>query len=191
MKPWGHSSKNVIQDCNVIDNCTNYIERAVTEIIQTYFNKGSQPALDLLDFYLNPLLKNKSATNCFDEHCLGNFRNVLQTLRESIESSRHAHVQLSAEIFAPAKWAGQKQVGEEEICTRLVPLVNVTRLRILKILEKGGRNYASLERETGIKAGHLRFHLNKLITAGYVSHEKPQGRYLITRNGLKACPSSP
>jgi len=37
-----------------------------------------------------------------------------------------------------------------------------------------------------VKGSHLQFHLNNLVQAGYVTQEKPQGKYLITTKGLKA-----
>ena len=172
--------------CEIMDYCTKVVEQGATKVINTYIEKGSQSAIELIDYYFKSVFKENSGSKCADDLCFRNSINILKALRELIESSRNAHVQLSADLFSTAKWVGQKYAGEEDICNRLIPLANVTRLRILKILEKGGRNYAVLERETGIKAGHLRFHLNKLVVAGYVTQEKPQGRYLITRNGLKA-----
>ena len=53
-----------------------------------------------------------------------------------------------------------------------------------KNLRKGGKTYSQLEIQMGIKAGHLIFHLEKLINAGYVAQEKRI--YVITVNGLKA-----
>ena len=50
-------------------------------------------------------------------------------------------------------------------------------------LRKGGKSYSLLEKFTGIKAGHLRFHLEKLINGGYIIKEKKN--YILTINGLK------
>ncbi len=184
-KSMGTFLKGKETKCKIADFCTNLIERSTTKIIHTYLEKGSQAALELIDYYVNVSLKKFDTSQC-PEQCYKNAVNVFNGLRELLTTSRHAQIQLPTNIFLLGKNGNQKQFTEDEICKHLVPLSNITRLRILKILEKGGRNYADLERETGIKAGHLLFHLNKLIAVGYVKQEKPQGRYLITRNGLKA-----
>lgn len=176
--------------CKLADWCIKILEQSATKIIHTYIEKGNQAALELIDYYSNVSLKKFDVTQCPDEKCYKNAVNVFKALRELLETSRNASVQLPANLFLLGKGQVQKELTEAVICDHLIPLSNVTRLRILKILEKGGKNYAFLERATGIKAGHLRFHLNKLITARYVKQEKPQGRYLISRNGLKALQAS-
>ncbi len=176
--------------CKLADWCTNILEQSATKIIHVYIEKGSQAALELIDYYTNVLLNKFDVKQCPDDKCYKNVVDVFKGLRELLEFSRNAPVQFPVNPFLLGKSNDYKELTEDVICDRLVPLSNVTRLRILKILTKGGKNYAFLERETGIKAGHLRFHLNKLVTAGYVKQEKPQGRYLISRNGLKALQAS-
>ncbi|MEX2725536.1 MAG: winged helix-turn-helix domain-containing protein, partial [Candidatus Freyarchaeota archaeon] len=104
---------------------------------------------------------------------------------EILEASSKESTKLT-DVYSPQSKPSFADIKEEEICELLAPLSNVTRLKILKNLEKGGRNFAQLERQIGIRGGHLQFHLNNLIQAGYVNQEKPQGKYLITIRGLKA-----
>jgi len=111
---------------------------------------------------------------------------VVKTLEELIGNSKELSEKFTKDIYTTKNWSGFEEIREEEVCNLLAPLSNITRLKILKNLGKGGKNFAQLERQMGIKGGHLQFHLNTLIQAGYVVQEKPQGRYLITMNGLKA-----
>jgi predicted transcriptional regulator len=71
--------------------------------------------------------------------------------------------------YAPKAWLGAEDVREEEICVLLAPLSHEMRLKILKGIGKGGKNYAQLEHQIGLKSDHLQFHLNILIRPGYVT----------------------
>jgi len=75
--------------------------------------------------------------------------------------------------------------GEKDDCKLLTPLSNELRIRILKVLSKGGTYYSQLEREVGLRGGHFHFHLDKLIEGGYVSQDGEKGPYIATINGLK------
>jgi DNA-binding transcriptional ArsR family regulator len=124
--------------------------------------------------------------DCRDESCFKNAMSAFKTLETLIENSKEVSKKFTKDLYLPKDWSGFEDIKEEEICELLAPLSNVTRLKILKNLGKGGKNFAQLERQIGIKGGHLQFHLNNLIQAGYVVQEKPQGKYLITMRGLKA-----
>ncbi len=176
--------------CKLADWCTKLLEQSATKIIHVYIEKGSQAALELIDYYTNVSLKKFDVSQCPDDKCYKNAVDVFKGLRELLETSRNTPIQIPANPFLLGKGSDHKEITEDVICDHLMPLSNVTRLRILKILAKGGKNYAFLERETGIKAGHLRFHLKILVTVGYVKQEKPKGRYLISRNGLKVLQAS-
>jgi len=173
-------------DCKRGDWCTTLLERSATRVLHRYIQRGNQAAIELIDKYVKWSEENFKDADCHNEQCYKNAMNVFKALRELLEASRNPAMLLSTNVFLLGRNGEQRQSTEADICNRLVPLSNVTRLQILGILEKGGRNYAFLERETGIKAGHLRFHLNKLLAVGYVVQERSQHLYVITRNGLKA-----
>ncbi len=172
--------------CNLNEWCTKILEQSATKIIHTYLEKGIQAAEELIDYYTNVSLKKFDVKQCPDEKCYKNAVDMYKGLRELLESSRNASIHLPSNPFLLGFGSNHKELSEHVICDHLMPLSNVTRLRILKILAKGGQTFAFLERETGIIAGHLRFHLTKLVTVEYIKQEKPHGRYLISRNGLKA-----
>jgi DNA-binding HxlR family transcriptional regulator len=123
---------------------------------------------------------------CPDERCFKNAVNTFKTLEELLEATTRASAMLTKDLYELRRRPGFEEIREEEICNLLAPLSHVIRLKILKNLEKGGKNYTQLERQIGVKSGHLQFHLNNLSQVGYVTKEKPQGRYLITIKGLKA-----
>ncbi len=173
-------------ECKIRDWCTRQVERATYMVIRAFMDQGIGSAMAQVKFWVDAVTRHSNEINCHDERCFKNAMTAFKTLEDLIENSKEVSEKFTKDLYSPKGWSDFEEVREEEICELLAPLSNVTRLKILKNLGKGGKNFAQLERQIGIKGGHLQFHLNNLIQAGYVTQEKPQGRYLITRRGLKA-----
>ena len=67
----------------------------------------------------------------------------------------------------------------------LEPLANYSWLKILFSVSEGKRSFSELSRIVDLKAGHLAFHLKKLIDANLMAQEASKGDYVITQRGLK------
>lgn len=67
----------------------------------------------------------------------------------------------------------------------LEPVSNETRLRILKSLYYEPRTFSVLSRLTGLRAGNLLFHLQKLQKADLAIQRHEGGDYLITEKGYR------
>ncbi|HTY90364.1 MAG TPA: winged helix-turn-helix domain-containing protein [Methanocella sp.] len=65
------------------------------------------------------------------------------------------------------------------------PISNETRLRILKSLYYRPGTFSSLSKLTGLRAGNLLFHLQKLQKAGLAIQRHEGGDYLITEKGYR------
>ncbi|MFB0560345.1 MAG: winged helix-turn-helix domain-containing protein [Candidatus Lokiarchaeia archaeon] len=173
-------------ECSIQDWCTRRVEKATSMILRAFMEQGTRSAIELAKYSVDAATRHYTEINCTDQNCFKNAIDTFKTLEELLETSKEVSVKFTKDLYSPKRWSDFEEIREEEICELLAPLSNVTRLRILKSLGKGGRNYAQLERQIGIKGGHLQFHLNNLIQADYVTQEKPQGKYLITMKGLKA-----
>jgi DNA-binding HxlR family transcriptional regulator len=66
----------------------------------------------------------------------------------------------------------------------LEPLANYSRLTILSSVTQGKKSFSELSKITSIKAGHLAFHLRKLVAAKLIAQEATKGDYVITQRGL-------
>jgi DNA-binding transcriptional ArsR family regulator len=172
--------------CSVRDRCARRVEKAASMVLLAFMEHGITSAIEQVKYHVNAATRHYSEIKCPDEACFKNAINTFKSLGEILEASSEESTKLTKNVYSPKSKASFVEIGEEEICELLAPLSNVTRLKILKNLEKGGKNFAQLERQIGIRGGHLQFHLNSLIQAGYVNQEKPQGKYLITIRGLKA-----
>jgi len=172
--------------CSIMDRCTRQVERATSTILRAFMEQGTRSAMEQAKYYVEAATRHAKEIECPDGKCYKNAVDTFKTLEELIESATEASAKFAKNLYTPKRWPGFEEVREEEICNLLAPLSHVIRLKILKNLGKGGKNYAQLERQIGVKGGHLQFHLNNLIQAGYVTQEEPQGKYLITMKGLKA-----
>ena len=67
----------------------------------------------------------------------------------------------------------------------LGPLANYSRLTILSSVSEGKKSFSELSKLTNTKAGHLAFHLRKLVAAKLMAQEATKGDYVITQKGLE------
>jgi DNA-binding transcriptional ArsR family regulator len=173
-------------NCSIMDQCGRLVERETSKILRAYMEQGTRPAMEQAKHRVEAATKLHEKIKCPDGQCFKTAINTFKTLEELLAATTEASGKFTKDLYTVKRWPGFEEVKEEEICNLLAPLAHVIRLKILKNLEKGGKNYAQLERQIGVKSGHLQFHLNNLTQAGYVTQEKPQGKYLITMKGLKA-----
>lgn len=172
--------------CTIMDWCTRRVERATSMILRAFMEQGTRSAMEQVKYHVEAATRHYKEIKCPDDKCFKNAINTFKTLEELIEAATEVSAKFTKDLYTPKKWPSFEEIKEEEICNLLAALSHVIRLKILKNLGKGGKNYAQLEHQIGVKGGHLQFHLNNLIQAGYVTQEKPQGKYLITMKGLKA-----
>lgn len=172
------------EDCNILDYCTTLTEKGIFRVIRTFLERGEDAAITKIEKYLKFSESDPASKACPDKKCLINAMEPFRLLKDLIIDSK----ELSSRYFEELTLLGQEsdleEANEEQLNNILTPLSNVIRLKILKYLSKGGKYYSQLEESTGIKAGHLLFHIEKLKDAGFVIQENK--KYLITMNGRKA-----
>ena len=67
----------------------------------------------------------------------------------------------------------------------LKPLSHPTRLLILASLRNGGGSFNKLSESTGMKGGHLIFHLDQLLSSDPIVQDGRKGNYVITSKGIE------
>ncbi|MFX0071631.1 MAG: winged helix-turn-helix domain-containing protein, partial [Candidatus Hermodarchaeota archaeon] len=174
------------KNCKLLDSCTTLIEKSTFKILKKYMNKGPSAALKLLKKYDEVSTNYIKTGKCPDEKCLDNSLKIIKSLEDIFRSSEQTFIKQTKDLFSQVNEYCMSEGTEKNECKLLSPLTNETRLKILKVLNRGGAYYTQLERNVGLKGGHFHFHLNKLINAGYISQEEEKGPYLITTRALKA-----
>jgi len=172
------------KDCNILDYCTTLTEKGIFRVLRTLLEKGDVAAIAKIDKYLKFSESGETSKACSDAECLTNAIEPFRLLKDLIIDSKELSSRYFEELTLLEQEPDLEEANEEQLIDILTPLSNVIRLRILKYLSKGGKYYSQLEDSTGIKAGHLLFHIEKLKEAGFVIQENK--KYLITINGRKA-----
>jgi len=68
----------------------------------------------------------------------------------------------------------------------LGPLSSSRRIEVLLLLSNDKESLAALSRTLDMKKGHLQFHLNVLIDAGYIAYDRKTHLYALTGKGGRA-----
>jgi predicted transcriptional regulator len=76
-----------------------------------------------------------------------------------------------------------EKIDAEEMMDRLEPVSNVVRIKILLELSKNPMRFSQLSKATGLEGGNLRFHIKKLVDAGWVVQHRRGGEYILTERG--------
>ena len=108
--------------------------------------------------------------------CYGNVRDELIRHRDALN-----------QISSPAKRGRGRDSGVdlEKISEQVLkPLASPVRLKILTSLYKGRRSFTELASETGLRGGHLIFHMNQLVKSGFIVQDGRKGDYVATEKGL-------
>ncbi len=164
--------------------CKKLIDKATSKILRRFMEDGRQSALSEVEFHTNAAIKNienasELRAQCCDNDCAGRVVNIFNTLRDLIASFNVQDIRLShnprSEIDA---------IEATEIAKLFKPLTNESRIHILRELAQGNKNFVTLEKITGLKAGALQFHLNKLSKARMITKDI-YNHYAITNRGLK------
>ncbi len=67
----------------------------------------------------------------------------------------------------------------------LEPISNKQRLEILKAVSFEPKSFSAFSKLTGLLAGNLLFHLQKLMDCGLILQQHERGNYMITEKGFK------
>jgi hypothetical protein len=172
------------EDCGILDYCTTLTEKGIFRVIKTLLEKGEEEAIKKIDKYLKFSESDPASKACPNRTCLINAMEPFRILKDLIIDSKELSSRYFEELTFLEEEPELEEMNEDLINNLLTPLSNVIRLQILKHLSKGGKYYSQLEVSTGIKAGHLLFHIEKLKDAKFVIQENK--KYLITIKGRKA-----
>jgi DNA-binding transcriptional ArsR family regulator len=67
----------------------------------------------------------------------------------------------------------------------LKPLSHPARLKIIVALNQGSAGFSELSELTGMRGGHILFHLEQLVASGLMSQSRNKGEYEITELGIE------
>lgn len=172
-------SRMLKSDCDKKGKCLEYFKAKIEDSSRAIKESGPKKALLDMDDKIaeNELMVEKTkGETC--EACFANFHKKLKR-----EKRAYHEIVLVEDI--------NKTKSPEAIDTQFLvnslfePLANHSRLKILFSVSEGKRSFSELSRIADLKAGHLTFHLKKLVDANLMAQEASKGDYVITQRGLK------
>jgi DNA-binding HxlR family transcriptional regulator len=168
------------EDCQNRDKCLEHYKSIVDENTQVIKQSGPKVALADLDHKIgeNELrIEKTKGQQCGD--CFSNFDKKLKREKRAFQ-----------EIVLVKDVSNDKIVNNQSLDIPFLlqnlfePLGNDSRLKILAILYEGKKSFSELSKIVDLKAGHLAFHLKKLVNAKLMAQEASKGDYIITQKGL-------
>jgi DNA-binding HxlR family transcriptional regulator len=168
------------EDCQNKDKCLEHYKNTIEENTEVIKQSGPKVALADLDDRIaeNELMvektKSKQCQNCFS-----NFDKKLKREKRAYQ-----------EIVLVKDVNDDKIVNNQSLDIPFLlrnlfePLGNDSRLKILASLYEGKKSFSELSKIVDLKAGHLAFHLRKLVNAKLIAQEASKGDYIITQKGL-------
>ena len=171
-------------DCLLLDECTTFMERGTLKILRNFMENGPNSAINLINNYKEFIKTSPEVKKCPNGACMQNAGKVIFMLENLIKSAKDKEKIKAKDLYSKRQELSLLESSEVE-SNLLTPITNQTRIKILKILNKGSKYYNQLEGEVGIKGGPFYFHLKKLKDARYIEQEGDKGPYSITYSGLK------
>jgi len=165
-------------DCKRRVQCKQNFEKSLKSLLETCREEGLKEALSKLDEKLSQIgdvLKKAIKTPC--ETCYRRFQKSLQKQRENLQ--KIAGFKPTSDVLQRKKQVDVPALVKDV----LEPVANPARLTILIAIHQGRRSFSELSQMTGMKGGHLIFHLKRLLHSGLIVQDGRKGHYVITSKG--------
>lgn len=166
-------------DCDKKGKCFEYFKGKLEDSTRAIKESGPRKAISDIEDKIaeNELMVEKTKGNTC-EACFANFQKKLKR-----EKRAYQEITLVEDI---SKTEANNILDIRYLIDNLLtPLANYSRLIILSSVSEGKKSFSELSKITNIKAGHLAFHLRKLVAAKLIAQEATKGDYIITQMGLE------
>ena len=172
----------VESDGKILKKCTecNVFIDMVRDACTVYISQGAEAAKDRLEHSRGDhLLKHFDAPGLCPELFIDitNETMLLFELVHRVAEGTEAHAKIHQD-----KW---KTIDPEECSETLFSLSNPHRLNLMMLLKEEEQSFSELSNQTGLRTGHLQFHLRTLMERGLVDKEE-RGIYRLNSRGHTA-----
>ncbi len=170
----------VKEDCQNRNKCLEHYKNTIEENTQVIKQSGIKVALADLDDRIAKtelMVEKTKGQQC--GNCFSNFDKKLKREKRAYQ-----------EIVLVKDVSNDKMVNNQSLDIPFLlqnlfePLGNDSRLKLLASVYNGKKSFSELSKIVDLKAGHLAFHLKKLVNAKLIAQESSKGDYIITQKGL-------
>ncbi|MFZ7137214.1 MAG: ArsR family transcriptional regulator [archaeon] len=171
----------MISDCHkgMKTQCSQKFKKLLAESLNVIKNSNVSEAIEEIDsriVFIEKALDKFKGEPC--EVCHENFQKKLHKDKKML---RTLVLSKNNPVGKPSKIIDFSEMSERVF----EPLASPIRLKILNKLSQGKQSYTRLAKLTGLRAGHLIYHINKLLDAGLIGQEDNKGDYIISNRGME------
>jgi len=171
-------------DCPHRNACLKAVEEGMEEIVDRLLMGGLGEALRAIEEREMALRGILSSGACPDAFCLRETSRWMSELKDLLEVARRFSE--LGDVVSERVREGLGDVDPARLARLAEPLSHEARIRILRALKEGPKTFSELEATLGLRSGHLKFHLGKLVRASYVVNLGRRMGYAITKLGADA-----
>jgi len=166
-------------DCAKRGKCIEYFKEKIEDNTRTIQQLGPKKAiLDINEKIAESTLMMEKIKGKTCEKCFANFH-------KQLKREKRAYQEITL-VEDSNKHKNNDNLDVPFLVDNLLePLANYSRLTVLSSVTEGKKSFSELSKITNTKAGHLAFHLRKLVTAKLIAQEATKGDYIITQRGLE------
>lgn len=171
-------NRNMVKKCPEKETCTS----AFTAFLQNNAGLIKKNKIDEALILDNSKKLNELKCGAPYSICEQCFSEVSSLFIKQINLMRSMRTYENNTVYKPDISALETGVVMGEI---LEPISNKQRLDILKAVAFEPRSFSALSKLTTLIAGHLHFHLRKLLDCNLILQQHERGDYMITEKGFK------
>lgn len=165
--------------CRSRDGCRHALEDIVRSATDAFYRIGPENALIILHDFRGRLLQNIS---CESREC----QEYVSTVLNEVIVSMHIASRLQERMESLGAVVSSPKPVElsADIVSTLSALANPYRLQILETLYESEKSFSDLSQVTGLRTGHLQFHIQSLQDQDTIRKTSIRGVYAITIAGM-------
>ncbi|MFA7341688.1 MAG: winged helix-turn-helix domain-containing protein [Candidatus Methanomethylophilaceae archaeon] len=177
----GEATMDSFAICQNRGMCRDAMEDAVRMAIDSFYRVGPDSAIQILTEFRDEILQNRG---CESKECQDFAATVLNEAMAALNIARR--LQERMESMGVVSISPSHGDLNEDIVDTLSLLANPHRLKILQSLYESEKCFSDLSAATGLRTGHLQFHIQALQEKGAVRRTPIRGVYAITVLGMTA-----
>ncbi len=167
--------------CITREQCQQQVESVISESLMIFQKTGPEAAISKLDELHDRL--NDGSDNCASRECSDYLLKVLTEAESAFSMASRIQSRMSR-LATPLEETDI--ISEPYTMQAMAALSNPHRVSLMNFMRDGEKAFSQMTGHSGLKAGHLQFHLRNLIELGLMDKTNRRGTYTITAEGLAA-----
>ncbi len=167
--------------CVTRDQCRQQVESVIADTLMTFQKMGPEAAMAKLEEFRGSLTE--GSVNCVSRECSDYLLKVLTEAESAFSMASRIQMRMS-KLATPLEETDV--LSDPYTMQAMAALSNPHRVSLMNFMRDGEKAFSDMTEHSGLKAGHLQFHLRNLMELGLMDKTNRRGTYTITAEGLAA-----